>query len=231
MTYANVCIICITAALMIAALPARTQNTVPEQGPTVVLPSPKTEGTISVEKAIATRRSVRSYAADPVTLAELSQLLWAAQGITDASTGHRAAPSAMAVYPLTIYAVAGNVSGLGAGVYKYTPKGHTITTISLGDKRAELFAAGSRSQVKDAPMFIVIAADSAYASSRFGSKSAHFTDLEAGHVAENIYLQAGSLGLGTVSMAGFDAGRLKTVLAAPDTITPVYLMPVGRAKK
>jgi SagB-type dehydrogenase family enzyme len=197
----------------------------------IILPAPRTDGTVSVEKAIAARRSVRSFTTDPLTLPELSQLLWAAQGITDAATGHRAAPSAMAVYPLTVYAIVGNVNGLAPGAYKYVPNGNTVTPVSTGDKRGELFPTGSRSQAKDAPAFIVIAADTAYASAKMGARAAHFTDLEAGHVAENIYLQSTALGLGTVSMAGFDTSKLKSILAAPENITPIYLMPVGRVKK
>ena len=104
----------------------------------IKLPQPRTDGGISVEKALLERRSIRSFSDEALTLDEVSSLCWAAQGVTD-DKGHRTSPSAMATYPLEVYLLAGNVTGLPSGVYHYSPQGHNLTTIFLGNKIPELF--------------------------------------------------------------------------------------------
>jgi hypothetical protein len=89
----------------------------------IQLPEPLHDSAISLEESLSRRRSVRSYTDEPLTLQEVSQILWAAQGITDAA-GLRTAPSAGGTYPLELYVVAGNVRGLEPGVYRYLPDGH-----------------------------------------------------------------------------------------------------------
>ncbi len=126
---------------------------------TIALPKPRQTSPVSVEEALAKRRSTRSYARGPLTLEEIGQLLWAAQGITDRSRGLRTAPSAGALYPLELYIVAGEVKGLAKGVYKYRPRRHDLVKTGNRDVREELCrAALDQESVRDAGVVLVFAA-------------------------------------------------------------------------
>jgi hypothetical protein len=121
----------------------------------IKLPEPRTDGGISVEKALEERRSIRSFGKEGLTLDEVSQLLWAAQGVTD-DKGHRTAPSAMARYPLQVYLLASNVTDLPSGVYHYSPQGHNLTVITQG-RIDEYYnaTAGFEAWIKTAPAIFV----------------------------------------------------------------------------
>ena len=101
------------------------------------LPEPRYDSEVSVESTMLNRRSIRNYSGQPLSLQEVSQLLWAAQGITNPGGG-RTAPSAGALYPLELYIVAGDVQDLPQGVYRYKPQGHELIELMQGDKRGEL---------------------------------------------------------------------------------------------
>ncbi len=195
---------------------------------TIELPAPRTESATSVEEAIANRRSIREYTGEPITLAELSQLLWAAQGVTG-SEGHRSAPSAGALYPLEVYVVAGNVEQLPAGVYHYIPDGHRLTLLRQGDLRGELAeAAVGQEAASDAAADIVIAGVYERTDGKYGERGVRYVQIETGHAAENIYLQAESLGLGTVIIGAFDETALRRITGMTENETPLAVMPVGR---
>ena len=193
----------------------------PLQG-VVKLPEPRYEGSVSVEKALMERRSIRSYKAEPLTMAEVSQILWAAQGITEPKRGLRTAPSAKAVYALETYVLPGNVVDLPMGLYRYQPKGHELVRIADGDKKADLFRAAGQAPIKNAPLAIVFAGNSER------TTNPNWAYYEAGHAAQNVFLQTGSLKLGTVVMAGFKPEEVKKALNLPEKETPLYIMPVGR---
>jgi len=201
-------------------------------GPTSLLklPEPKLTGKLSVEEALARRRSVRDYTDKPLTLTEVSQLLWAAQGITD-KRGFRTAPSAGALYPLEVYIVAGNVEGLADGIYKYRPAGHELEKVARGDKRLALCAAalGQRC-VGNAAAVIVFAADYERTAKKYGRRAPRYVHMEVGHAAENVYLQAVSLGLGTTVVGGFRDEKVKAVVGLAGKERPMCLMPVGRPR-
>ena len=148
------------ARLIVFALFAvlATPNCLPAGRKLIALPAPKKEGTVSVEAALAARRSVRTYTKQPMTMAEVGQLLWAAQGITSAD-GKRTAPSAMHRYPLEIALVAQNVTGLANGAYRYVPAMHSLALLSPTTSDQPLLAgATSQVQVHNAPAVFVIAA-------------------------------------------------------------------------
>jgi SagB-type dehydrogenase family enzyme len=196
---------------------------------TVKLPQPKYDSKFSIEKTLLERRSVRNYKDEPLTLAEVSQLLWAAQGITDKANGLRTAPSAGALYPLETYLVAGKVTGLPAGLYKYKPRGHELEKIADGDKRTELSkAALGQSSVSQAPVVIAISVVYERITGKYGQRGIRYADMETGHVGENVALQAVALGLGTVMVGAFNDDSVKKVLALPTEEKPLYLIPVGR---
>ncbi len=187
-------------------------------------------GNISVEDAIASRRSERNFLDQSLTKDQLFQILWAAQGIT--GDGKRAAPSAGATYPLEIYAVAGTVEGLDAGVYRYIPEAHSLTKHVSGDKRKELAGASlNQNFIADAPLVIVIAAEYQRTTKRYGERGIRYVHIEVGHVGQNIYLQAESLGLGTVAVGAFYDEEVARVLNLPEAHEPLYVMPVGYVKE
>ncbi len=199
-------------------------------GEAIKLPPPITRGNVSVEEAISRRRSVRSYADKPLSLLHVSQLLWAAQGITDPARGLRAAPSAGATYPLEVYVVvgAGGVIGLEAGVYRYYPESHEIKLVKLGDLRKMLAEAClGQSWVREAPVSIVITAVYERTTSRYGERGERYVHMEAGHVGENIYLECVSLGLGCVVVGAFYDHDVARILAIPAGESPLYVIPVG----
>jgi SagB-type dehydrogenase family enzyme len=191
-------------------------------GGNVQLPIARQKGALSVEMALMKRRSVRSYADEALSLEEVAQLLWAGQGITD-ERGHRTAPSSRASYPLEIYLVVGDVDDLATGVYKYLPSGHELRQVSSGDLREDLReAAQGQEHVQSAPALIVIAAVYGEGSSE------HSVQIEAGCAAQNVYLQATALDLGTVYTGGINQEKVKATLGLAQDEEPLSLMPIGK---
>ncbi len=197
----------------------------------VELPKPRTRGSLSVEEALARRRSVRDFAANtPVTLEEVSQLLWAAQGTTSPD-GKRTAPSAGALYPIEIYLVAARVEGLLPGLYRYETRRHRLVRIAAGDRRKELAAAAlDQESVREAPAALVIAAVEKRTAKKYGSRAERYVKVEAGCVAENVALQAAASGLGTVVVGAFDDARLSAAAALAPGEQPLLVMPFGKPR-
>jgi SagB-type dehydrogenase family enzyme len=196
------------------------------------LPSPQLTGNVSVEEAIQNRRSIRHFTNESLSINNVSQILWAAQGITDNQSSLRAAPSAGQVYPLELYLIigSGGVAGLDEGVYHYVPSNHTLEKIINGDLRADLSSiANGQPWVKDAPVNILITGNYLKMMDKYNDKdlSIRFVDLEAGHVGENIYLQSETMGLVTVSLGSFNETQLKQLIQLPNNETPIYIFPVG----
>jgi SagB-type dehydrogenase family enzyme len=192
------------------------------------LPPPRDSGDMSVETALQKRRSVRDYKDSPLALADVSQLLWAAQGITS-ERGYRTAPSAGALYPLEVYLVAGQVNDLPAGVYKYQPRGHKLMKIAGDDQRSALAAAALGQQpVREGAVDIVLAAVYERTTVKYGRRGVQYVHMEVGHAAQNVYLQAESLALGTVFIGAFDDEKVKGLLKMPDAERPLGIMPVGK---
>ena len=194
------------------------------------LPSPSVKGRMSVEEAITRRRSVREYAAKPLSLAQLSQLLWAAQGITNQSDGLRAAPSAGALYPLEVCAVVkkGGVVGLDPGIYHYSASDNSLTLAKSGDSSPKLkTAALDQDAVGLAAVNLVTTAVLQKTTVKYGDRGIQYAFMEAGHAAENVFLQAQSLGLTTVVVGAFDDEAVREVLGVGASERPVYIQPVG----
>lgn len=195
---------------------------------TVQLPEPRLKSKVSLEEALLKRRSIREYANLPLTLEDVSQLLWAAQGITT-EWGGRTAPSAGALYPLEVYLAVGNIENLAAGVYKYKPERHELVKVRDDDVRGELAeAALGQNWVREAAIDIVIAAVYERTTKKYGDRGVKYTHMEAGHAAQNIYLQAAALDLGTVTIGAFYDDRVKDILGMPKNESPLYVIPVGR---
>lgn len=196
----------------------------------ITLPKPKIKGTVSLEESIEKRRSRRNFLAKPLTLEQVSQLLWAAQGITDERTDFRAAPSGGACYPLDLYLVVGKngVEGLEAGVYHYIVSNHSLEIHLRGDKRRALALASlGQMFITRAPISIVTTVEYSRITSRYGQRGVRYAHIEIGHVGENIYLQAEALGLGTVAVGAFSDGMVSKCLHLSKEHEPLYIMPVG----
>jgi len=192
------------------------------------LPEPRLESGISIEAALRSRRSIREFRPEPLTRTEISQMLWAAQGTTNA-TGYRTAPSAGALYPLEIYLLAGEVEALGAGIYRYDAARNKLHPIVEGDRRKEMSAAAfGQSWIAQAPAILVIAANYRRTAQKYGARAERYVHIEAGHAAQNVYLEAVPLGLGTADIGAFDDERVKKVACLPASEEPVLLLPVGR---
>jgi SagB-type dehydrogenase family enzyme len=207
-----------------------TQTVTESKTDAIRLPDPARDSDTSIEAALLARRSVRSYQDSALTLAEISQLLWAAQGIT--SPGRlRTAPSAGALYPLEMYVVAGNVDDLPDGVYKYVPDKHDVAKMLDGDKRDELCkAALGQSSVRNAAAVIVISAVYERTTVKYGDRGIQYVHMESGHAAQNIFLQAVPLNIGTVVIGAFYDEAVKKILKMPASEQPLYIMPAGRIK-
>ncbi|GAG74585.1 unnamed protein product [marine sediment metagenome] len=178
------------------------------------LPEPKIKGEMSLEEAIKDRRSIRSFDEKDLNLEQISQLLWAAQGITD-ERGHRASPSAGALYPLELYIVKKD------GAYHYIPEGHKLEMILKGDLRKKLKDACLGQQwIEEAPINIVITGIYERTTVKYGERGIRYVHLEAGHACQNILLQSISLGLGAIPVGGFHDREVQEILNLEENYIP-----------
>lgn len=221
----------ILALNFLACVPANNGLSPLEDEVRIALPEPRYDSNVSVEEAILQRRSERDYTNEALTLPEVAQLLWAAQGITD-SRGYRAAPSAGATYPLEIYVVVGDVEGVAKGIYRYEPEAHQLLKVVSGEQRGALSQAALNEQsIAQAPVNLVITAIYERTTGRYGERGIRYVHMEAGHAAQNVYLQALALNLGTVVVGAFHDNQVKKILNPAGDEEPLYIIPVGRIKE
>ena len=167
------------------------------------LPEPDRNGSAPLETTLQKRRSVRFFLNAPLSLQYVSQLLWAAQGITD-QRGFRTAPSAGALYPLEIYVVTGDVTGLKKGIYLYKSAEHALILTLEGDYLQMLSRAALRQDaVSLAPAVFVIAGIQIRTTGKYGERGVRYMHMESGHAAQNLSLQAVALDLGSVTIGAF----------------------------
>jgi SagB-type dehydrogenase family enzyme len=221
----QICIVFIM--LLVACNPAsqKTKSMEINNVNRILLPTPITDGQKSLEKSLLERRSVREFADVPLELAEIGQLLWSAQGITD-KRGYRTAPSAGALYPLELYVVSSEA------IYHYTVKEHALTVMVEGDFRDELCeVALNQEAISEAPVTIVMTAVYERIEKKYGpDRSPRYVHMEAGHSAQNLLLQAVALDLGATPIGAFEDARVQSVLGLPPDHEPLYLIPVGKAR-
>jgi len=199
-----------------------------ENGTTIKLPEPRYDSDVSLEQSLLQRRSIRSYTGQPLTLQEVSQLLWAAQGITD-PRGFRTAPSAGALYPLEVYVLVGEVQNLPSGVYWYEPDGHQLVKTMDGDRRAELASAAlGQGCVGEGAVAFVFTGVYERTTGKYGDRGIRYVHIEVGHAAQNLCLQATAMGLGAVTIGAFHDEQVTKLLDLPEKEQPLYIIPVGR---
>jgi SagB-type dehydrogenase family enzyme len=197
----------------------------PAEPATVSLPSPKKAGSMSLEAALGARRSVRGYTRQTLTIAEVGQLLWAAQGVTSPD-GKRTVPSAMHRYPLEIAVVAQNVEGLPNGAWRYVPGKHSLELLVAAKPGVPLLAGStSQDQVHSAPAVFLITA--VYERMGPGPKNRTWTDYEAGLASENLLLEAVALDLGAVVTGGIDPASVKEAVKLTGSEQVIVVIPVG----
>jgi SagB-type dehydrogenase family enzyme len=196
----------------------------------IALPAPRVTGSMPVEQALAGRRSVREFARAPLSLEEVAQLLWAAQG-ANRPDGRRTAPSAGATYPLELLLLAGDVTGLPPGLYRYLSATHRLVRVDGRDRRAELAAAAHHQDwVARAPAVVVVAGVVARTAGRYGERAERYVAIEVGHAAQNLFLQAVALGLGSTPVGAFSDREVAALLALPEGERPYLVLPVGRPR-
>jgi SagB-type dehydrogenase family enzyme len=188
----------------------------------IKLPEPRFKGEMSIEEALSKRRSIREFKGGMLSLGELSQLLWAAQGITEKRRGFRTAPSAGALYPMEVYLLTKD------GFYYYKSHFHCLEVIKEEDLRRPLGeAALSQSSIAQAQANFLICAVYDRITFRYGERGIRYAHIETGHIAQNIHLQALALGLGSVPIGAFDDVAIKKLLNLPENHDPIYIIPVG----
>jgi len=185
---------------------------------------------LSVEEVILKRRSVRNFSGKPMSTAELSHLLYYSGGITGKQHGLRAAPSAGATYPIEIYPVINNVDGLTTGVYHYLVATHELQSIYDGDFHTGIARAALRQNVlAEANVVLVLSVVFQRIQHRYRERGQRYALLEAGHIAQNTYLVATSMGLGTCAIGAFyddDINRLLGLDGKKESV--IYLIAAGK---
>ena len=190
------------------------------------LPEPILKGTLSVEEAIVSRRTVRSFAKRPLSLDEFSQLLWSAYGITEGFK--RTVPSAGALYPMDIYAAVGLVNDVKAGIYHYIPEEHGISLILKGDMRSSIAEASLfQMWMADASVLFIITVEYHRITIKYGERGIRYALMEAGHIAQNLFLQAEALGRGAGIVGAFHDDKLLKITDIPKSHYPLLIMPIG----
>jgi len=221
------------AGILLMALLAGCQASEPTPRPTITirvalaeakeirLPAPRMKGPLSLEETLSRRRSIRAYTEKQLSLEDIAQLFWAAQGMTR-SWGGRTAPSAGALYPLEIYAATAE------GVYHYLPAGHRAEVTLQEDIREELWSVGLRQEaLRQAPVIFIITAIYQRTEGKYGARAERYVKIEAGHAAQNLLLQAVALDLGAVVIGAFYDEEVAAALRRPAEEEPLYLIPVG----
>lgn len=194
----------------------------------ISLPEIAISGEKLLQQLLQQRRSVRDFQDVPLGLSDIGQLLWAAQGITHPQ-GFRTTPSAGALYPLELYVLAGQVTNMSSGIYHYAADNHRLIKVDSGDQRKRLGqAALEQPWIRRAAAVVIFAADYRRTTWKYGKRGVRYVHIEAGHAAQNLFLQAQSLGLGTVIVGAFDDHEVEAVLQLPDGVQPLILMPVGK---
>jgi SagB-type dehydrogenase family enzyme len=209
---------------------AATKDNRMGKGAGMKLPQPKSAGAVSVEQAIGQRRTVRSFSPRSLNGDQLSQLLWAAQGVTGHDGFKRAAPSAGALYPMDVYAVVGmqSVARMAAGVYHFEPGDHALSLVKQQDARdAVARACLSQMWMAEAPLQLVITAEYRRISGKYGNRGIRYAMIESGHIGQNIFLQAEALGLKAGIVGAYRDEKLVEIMNLPVTQEPLLVMPIG----
>jgi SagB-type dehydrogenase family enzyme len=191
-------------------------------GEEISLPEPDLDGNISLEEAMSKRRSIRIFTSREIEIKKISQLMWAAQGITKNPEGYRTAPSAGALYPIEVFLSRKD------GIFHYKPEKNKLLKLKKDDLRQSIYKAClSQKAVAEADVIIIITAVYERTTLKYGERGIRYVHLEAGHVCQNILLEATVLDLGAVPIGAFDDTRINEITGLPPYHIPLYIIPVG----
>ena len=191
----------------------------------ITLPKPNKSGSMPLEQAIAVRRSRRHFLPKSLSLEQIGQLTWAAQG-QETGGRYRTTPSAGATYPLELFVITDE------GMFRYLPAKHSLEKLTDQDLRAPLAsAAWGQEFIQAAPLTLVFAAEFTRTTGRYGKRGIRYVYMEAGHAAQNVHLQAEALGLGSVAVGAFDDHSVSKVLSLPRNLEPLYMVVVGYCRE
>lgn len=200
----------------------------------VKLPSPEVSS-MSVDDALAKRRSVRSFAEKPMTMAQVSAIVLAADGITRERRGvqFRTAPSGGALYPMELYMAASNVTGLTEGLYHFHPADSSLELVEAGDFSNRVHEASfEQGSVGSSPITLIISARWERSTRKYADRGYRYTYIETGAICQNVYLKAASLGLGTVAVGAFNDELTNELLGIDgESEAAILMMPVGLPKQ
>ncbi len=207
----------------------------------IKLPHAPLRGDVSLEETISRRRSVRTYRIDALDLSAISQILWAAQGLTDGRR-FRAVPSPGATYPLEVFLCAGErgvvaneaktpLEPLEAGICRCDADSHSLTLHRPGDFRSDLAQAALNQEfIGEAPASIVICALYQRTATRYGARAQRYVHMEVGHAGQNTHLQAVALGLANVEVGAFRDEEVRIVLGVAGEVKTLYILPLGKPR-
>jgi SagB-type dehydrogenase family enzyme len=199
--------------------------------PRVALPEPK-HPEVTLDELLRSRRSVRRFSDDPLSVEELSYLLWACDGITRRERGYefRTAPSAGALYPVETYVAVNDVEGLAPGIYHYSVKHHALEQVRKGPLGEELArAALDQDMCASAPVAIIWTAMFERSRWKYGERAYRYVYLDAGHIAQNMALAAVSLGLGSCQIAATFDDEVNELLGVDgEEESVLYMSVIGR---
>ena len=173
-----------------------------------------------LDAVLAERRSIRDFSDEPVGEEAISRLLWAAQGLT-AAWGGRTAPSAGALYPIEVYVATAD------GLRRYVPDDHGTVDVAREDRRPRIAQATGQDTPLGAPVLSVITGVVPRTEAKYGDRAERYVQLEAGHVCQNLLLEATSLGLAAVPMGAFSDDEVRDALGAGEDELPLYVVPIG----
>ena len=215
--------------------PQKTQESLVQVVKPINLPKPNLSSRSSIESVLNSRRTARNFTEKLLTQKLIGQMLWAGQGVT-ADWGGRTTPSAKSAYPLTLYLVANKVADLNPGLYRYIPGEHEmlhqLILVKPGDLKAVTGETIGQNAAKEAPVVFFITGDMEKMAKVFdGRRVDNNVYLEAGHAAQNMYLQAESLKLGMVALPNFDQANVRALFSIPANETLIYLIPFGTPKE
>lgn len=196
------------------------------------LPEPGLKGKLSFEEAVKSRKSIRNFSPQSVSLQDVSQILWAAQGIVTKNTSRRTCPSAGALYPIEMYVEVREVEELEKGIYHYDVFQHSLEPVSRGDYSQNLTEAClTQLFVGQAPVVFIIGVEYSRITWKYGERGIRYVHIEVGHCGQNICLQATALGLATVPVGAFWDREVQKAAFMPQEVEPVYVIPVGYPEK
>lgn len=201
-----------------------------QYGDTINLNSVSVKGHLSVEEVLAKRRSVRKYSSSALYIKQISQLLWAAYGITN-EEGNRTAPSAGALYPIKIYLVSHHIAGVASGIYEYLPQPHQLIKFKDGDYKKDMYyACLEQNMFLEAAAVIVYSVNYKKVAARYGNRATRYADMDVAHSSQNVYLQAEALGIGTCAVGAFEDDKMQQIIGCDSNYKVIYLMPLGMKK-